>query len=398
MIIPRLLYRLIRTTRPRLLWRFVWDFALRGTLSVRRYQKRKARGSQFPPFIYISVTNECNLHCQGCWVSVDAPTVRVEAPELDRIIRQSRRRGVRFYGILGGEPLLHPDIPALFERHRDCYFQLFTNGTLMTDEVADRIAEAGNVTPLVSIEGDEVVSDIRRGEEDVFAQSMRGLRMCLERGIITGVATSVCKSNMNALVSEAFLDRLMDLGVHYVWYYAYRPSGPDPCPHLALDADEIVALRRFCVEMRCRKPLTIVETYHDADGGALCPAAEGMSYHINSWGDIEPCPPIQFAVENLRDDEDFVRQIETSQFIRDFREFCRDRTRGCVLLEEPEKLDEFLRAHCARDTTGRGTGYQELAAMCPRPSQHLVGREIPEKHWAYRFAKKHWFFGFGGYA
>ena len=30
-------------------------------------------------------------------------------------------------------------------------------------------------------------------------------------------------------------------------------------------------------------------------------------------------------------------------------------------------------------------------------SQHQPGQEIPEKHWMYRLAKKHYFFGFGAY-
>jgi hypothetical protein len=36
--------------------------------------------------------------------------------------------------------------------------------------------------------------------------------------------------------------------------------------------------------------------------------------------------------------------------------------------------------------------------MTRRHSQHHPGHEIPEANWAYRFAKKHWFFGFGAYS
>jgi hypothetical protein len=41
--------------------------------------------------------------------------------------------------------------------------------------------------------------------------------------------------------------------------------------------------------------------------------------------------------------------------------------------------------------------FAELELMEPCPSHHLAGREVPERSWAYRFAKKHWFFGFGAY-
>jgi hypothetical protein len=58
---------------------------------------------------------------------------------------------------------------------------------------------------------------------------------------------------------------------------------------------------------------------------------------------------------------------------------------------------QLVAKHGARDTTQRGTALVELDAMQPRTSQHLPGQEVPEEHWAYRFAKKHWFFGFGAY-
>ena len=68
-----------------------------------------------------------------------------------------------------------------------------------------------------------------------------------------------------------------------------------------------------------------------------------------------------------------------------------------MLLDCPEKLHGFLKTEQARDTSGRGTAYTELQSMCCRPGHHVPGQEIPEKHWAYRLAKKHWFFGFGAY-
>jgi len=50
-----------------------------------------------------------------------------------------------------------------------------------------------------------------------------------------------------------------------------------------------------------------------------------------------------------------------------------------------------------RDTTDRQTAVAELEALTPRNSQYAAGQEVPEEHWMYRIAKKHWFFGFGAY-
>ena len=63
----------------------------------------------------------------------------------------------------------------------------------------------------------------------------------------------------------------------------------------------MLAVRRFVVEMRAKLPIAIVDAYWDDKGEALCPMATGVSHHISPYGDIEPCPIIQFATETVRD-------------------------------------------------------------------------------------------------
>ena len=55
--------------------------------------------------------------------------------------------------------------------HPDCYFQVFTNGQFITDEVASELRALGNVTPLVSVEGNEIISDERRGRPEVLRKT-----------------------------------------------------------------------------------------------------------------------------------------------------------------------------------------------------------------------------------
>jgi hypothetical protein len=119
---------------------------------------------------------------------------------------------------------------------------------------------------------------------------------------------------------------------------------------------------------------------------------------VNPRGDIEPCPIIQFATENIRDSRGVYATIRDSAFLKDFRELSADHTRGCVVLERPDLVKQLVVKHGARDTTIRGTAMAELEGMTPRFSQWLPGEEIPEKHWMYRWAKKWWFNDFGAYA
>lgn len=221
----RLGLRIALTVRPKCVWKLVYNFGWKAMWAVEAHKKRMKQGEVFPPFLYLSILNSCNLRCQGCWVDVEAPRNMITAEELNRTINSAKRRGNYFFGILGGEPFMHPELLDVVEMHPDCYFQIFTNGQLITKKVAERLAQAGNATPLISIEGREVVSDERRGKKDVYERTVRGVRNCLDAGLLTGIATSLCQTNIDELLNERWLRELIKLGVHYAWYHTYRPVG-----------------------------------------------------------------------------------------------------------------------------------------------------------------------------
>ena len=395
---PQLALRILRTTDPRLLGKFMWNFGVKGLLSIEKFKRRIKRGEYFPPFLYLSILNSCNLRCQGCWVDVEAERTEIDLDTLNRTITDAKAHGNAFFGILGGEPFMHPELLDLLAAHPDCYFQVFTNGQFITEKIAKRLRQVGNATPLISIEGREVVSDERRGKKEVFTRTMRGLQNCLRERILTGVATSVCQTNIDELCTEEWLRKLIKIGAHYVWFHTYRPVGPKMNPALALRPEQLVRVRRFVVEMRAKMPIGIVDAYYDHRGQALCPMSNGISHHVSPKGDIEPCPIIQFAKENIRDERGVFATMRDSEFLKDFRDISAQHTRGCVVLERPDLVKQIVIKHGARDTTMRGTAMAELDAMEPRFSQWLPGEEIPEQHWMYRWAKKFWFNDFGAYA
>jgi MoaA/NifB/PqqE/SkfB family radical SAM enzyme len=398
-MILSLAHRLWRTTDARLLWKFAYNFGYQGMRSVQRFKQRLKMGQAFPPFLYISITNQCNLRCRGCWVDVESPASSLSLEEVNGLIQAAKRYGNRFFGILGGEPFLHEDVIRMLQAHPDCYFQVFTNGHFITDDVAAKLRRAGNATPLISVEGTELISDARRSGNGVLARTLAGLDACARHRLVTGVTTSVCQNNYDDLVNEAWVDELIRRGVHYVWYTTYRPVGPDPTPELALGPEQVLGVRRITVQMRSQKAIGVIDAYWDDKGRALCPAAVGISHHISPSGDIEPCPIVQFAGECIRDnDGDVFKTITESPFLQDFRRTASRATRGCIVLERPDLLRALVVRRRARDTTARARALAELTAMQPRVSQHIVGSEVPERKWLYRFAKKYWFFGFGSYA
>jgi MoaA/NifB/PqqE/SkfB family radical SAM enzyme len=392
----RLGSRMLLQTDTRGLIKFAWNFGYKGMRSVQKFKRRLKQGIHFPPFLFISIISSCQLRCKGCWVDVAGKREMIELDKLNRLVNDAKKHGNSFFGLLGGEPFMHPQLLEFLAAHPDCYFQIFTNGQLITPAIARELRRLGNSTVLISIEGTEVVSDDRRGGQAVLSKTMEGLKNCVRERLIVGVATSVCQTNYD-LVSEDWLKKLIDLGVMYAWFHTYRVVGPNPAGELALTPEQVHALRKFVVRMRHTLPIGLVDAYWDDQGQALCPMATGVSHHIGPSGAIEPCPIIQFAKESIHDEQPLYQLMTKSEFLADFRKTAAQATRGCIVLERPDLVRELVNRHAAPDTTQRQTAYAELEALTPRSSQHLPGLEVPEEHWLYRFAKKHWFFGFGAY-
>ena len=393
----RMAKRMLLETDKRLLWKLCWNMGVKGLRSVQKHKARLKRGEFFPPYLYISIINSCNLRCQGCWVDVASKQQKIDVPAMNRMINEAKAMGNSFFGLLGGEPFMHGELFEILEAHPEVYFQVFTNGHFITDEVAKRLRKCGNVTVLVSIEGSEVISDERRGKTGVYSKSMEGIQNCLNNKVMTGVCTSLCQSNYEDLLQEAWLDRLIEMGVLYTWFHIYRPVGPDPSEALALTQEQQKKARQFVVDMRVKKPIIFIDAYYDADGQALCPMATGFTHHISPWGDIEPCPIIQFSKDSIHDERPLREVFNDSEFLRDFREAAATHTRGCIALERPDVMKQLVEKHSAKDSTARGTAMPELDAMTTRPSQYNPGSEIPERSWAYWLAKKIAFHEYGVY-
>ena len=106
----RMAKRLLLETDKRLLWKLMYQAGWKGLRSVQKHRQRIKRGEFFPPFLYISIINSCNLRCQGCWVDVTAKQVKIDLPTLNRTVDQAKAMGNSFFGILGGEPFMHKEL------------------------------------------------------------------------------------------------------------------------------------------------------------------------------------------------------------------------------------------------------------------------------------------------
>lgn len=396
-VLGQMAWRAARGLSPKAAWKAAYLYGFKGAKAIHAYRKRMNRGELYPPFMFIALTNTCNLRCHGCWVEKEGTAHFLEADDLDRIIETGKRKKAYYYTLLGGEPFLFKGIWEVFEKHADCYFQVITNGMLFTDENVRRLAKAGNVTPLISIDGMQGENDRRRGT-GVFESAMQGLDRLRAAKVLFGIATTATGPNMHEVMSDDYVRFFIDKGAMYLWYYVYRPMSDKPHTEYCVSKEQLIWMRQRLLELRRRQPILLIDTYWTATGEAFCPAAMGLGFHVGPRGSIEICPALSFASETVRDGDDLFDTINESPLLRGFRPFVRERTKGCVILEQPQELHDFIASTGAKDYSGRGTAFEELAAMAPRNSHHLPGEEIPEDFWFYRLMKKNVFFGMGAFS
>lgn len=386
---PRLNYKALR------LW--VW----KGLWALRAYQKRVKRGELFPPFLFFALTNACNLRCRGCWIANQGAADSLDPEQVDRAITEAAKYGVYYHTFLGGEPFLYPQIWELIEKHPECYFQIITNGAFLDEKNVATMRRLGNVSPLLSIDGNEKENDNRRGQGS-YAAAIEGAKRLQKAKILYGVASVATGTNMEEIMTEEYVRKFIDLGAMYLWYYVFRSVGPDPAPELCLETPRLIEMRKRLLKLRRKMPIILIDTYWTASGEAVCPAAKGLGFHIGPKGGIEPCPPLSVAREFISDHGgDLYKTINGSEFLRNFQHYVNEKFQGragqgCVILEDPAELSRFFAGQGVTDTSGRDF-LAELAAGSPKSSHLMDGQHIAEDFWLYKILKKTLFFGMGAY-
>jgi len=217
-MLAKFAFRLVTGLAPSVAWKCMWIYGYKGFKAVRAYKRRLAEDVLYPPFMFIALTNTCNLRCEGCWVEKEGKARNLPAADLDKLIESGKRNDAYYYTLLGGEPFLYKGLMDIFERHSDCYFQVITNGMFFTEENTRRLRQLGNVTPLISIDGMQEQNDLRRGK-GVFEALEKGLDLLRAQKLFFGVATTATGKNMDEVMSDDYVRHFIDKGAMYLWYY-----------------------------------------------------------------------------------------------------------------------------------------------------------------------------------
>jgi len=310
--------------------------------SVRRNELR-SQGIHVPGVALISPTMRCNLHCTGCYAASYSTKDDLELEIIDRLLSEMEDLGIFWVTILGGEPFIRQDMWEIYKKHRDQFFQIFTNGTLVDKEAAKKLAELGNMLIIFSLEGFEEETDARRGK-GVFRKVMEGMDNLSEVGIPFGFSVMATRYNVDTLVSDEFYDMLVEKGCLIGWQFLYIPAGPNPDTSLMPTAEQRELLRvRGPRRIRSEKPIFPIDFWNDAPHMGGCIAGARHFFHITSRGDVEPCIFIHMATDNIHDKS--LKEIINSPFFKAFRSrqpYSENLLRPCTMIDHPH----VLRAIC----------------------------------------------------
>ncbi len=267
----------------------------------------KKYGKNPPLFVVLAPTQKCNLACTGCYASArfNAPTLSYRV--IDKIFQEIHDEwGSRFVTITGGEPLIYNDqgktMFDLWKKYNDIYFLFYTNGTLITKEVAKKLAELGNVTPAISIEGYEKETDDRRGS-GVYRRILESIKNLKEAGVAFGVSITATSKNFDLLIDDKFYDFVFEeLGAIYMWMFQLMPIG-QACDmrNCMINPEQRIRLYRKWEYLLKEKKYPIADFWNSGvlSDGCIAYGRKGGYLYIDWNGNIMPCVFVPYFEDNV---------------------------------------------------------------------------------------------------
>lgn len=322
---------------------------------ILRNQRKKEFEEKYncniPWTLLLDPTSACNLHCTGCWAAEYGDKLSLSYETLDDIISQGKELGMHMFIFTGGEPLVRKkDVIRLCEKHSDCVFSAFTNGTLIDEAFADEMLRVKNFMPALSVEGFEKETDARRGD-GTYKAVIKAMDILRSKKLPFGFSTCYHKNNAEVIGSEEYFDEMIARGCKFGWIFTYMPVGNDAVPELLATAEQREYMYHQVREFRNTKPIFTVDFWNDGEYVKGCIAGGRCYLHINAAGDIEPCAFIHYADSNIKE-KTLLEALQSPLFMqyRENQPFNENMLRPCPLLDNPGRLTEMVQKSGAHST------------------------------------------------
>lgn len=245
----------------------------------------------------LELTYRCNLHCRHCYTdpynSGEFLRRELSRTEIERLLDDLREIGVVWLNLTGGDIFMHPEFFAIYESayRRGFLLQLYTNGTLFTRSIVERLERMPPFTIDISCHS------VREERFDWFTQVpgsyrafMRGIALLRGSTLAFSLKTKLMSWNQDELSAlRAFTE---SLGRRFSYTTSLSPRLNGDCSALdyRIAPEDLVAIGR--AELReddgasCRNADRLARP--DTDRLFRCGCGTD-TIHINAWGELSTC-------------------------------------------------------------------------------------------------------------
>ncbi|MBN1663787.1 MAG: radical SAM protein [Deltaproteobacteria bacterium] len=186
---------------------------------------------RLPRYGWFDLTYRCNNNCRHCWVRLPASShekgKELSSDEIYRVADEARQMGCNEWSISGGEPMLRPDFPEIFDylTRKVVSYSLNTNGYFINPATARLLVRKGR--KMVALYGaDAKVHDMITRRPGSFAGFLRGCAYLKEAGAGFTVQIVPMRDNyhqLNAMFElAASLSPSYRIGASFLYLSAQR--------------------------------------------------------------------------------------------------------------------------------------------------------------------------------
>ena len=326
---------------------FLMKYALASRRAYKTREEFEKNGKHIPPFLIASITTSCNLQCKGCYaienhICRSNESGQLTAARWTEIFTEATQIGVGFILLAGGEPLMRREVLEEAAKMKSILFPVFTNGTLMDEEYKQLFRQNRNLIPVLSLEGDRVRTDLRRGE-GTYNALIAAMDELKKNKVFFCASVTVTKENLPHVTGREFLDDLTAHGCKLVFYVEYTPVDQETRA-LALSDEERLKMDARLDELRkAYKNAIFISFPGDEKLTGGCLAAGRGFFHINPDGDAEPCPFSPYSDLNLKEhtlmdalDSALFRELNRDDYL------LQEHEGSCLLFEKREEVQKIL--------------------------------------------------------
>jgi len=272
-----------------------------GAFSADLHEKHS--GQRAPLQVSIEVTRRCPLECQHCYNNLpmgdrDARSREMTTEEHFRMLDELVDMGCLWLLYTGGEIFARKDFLEIYTyaKQKGFLITLFTNGTLITERIADYLVEYPPFVIEITLYGrtKETYEDLTQISGS-YDRCLRGIKLLRERGLplkLKTVATSINKHEISAM--RQFAEE--ELGVEFKMDGQINPRIDCSQSPLAvrLTPEEVVALDiaapKGASEYRRLAHRDLASPPNLAQNDAVYFCGGGMNgFAINAYGEMGIC-------------------------------------------------------------------------------------------------------------